>query len=157
MTADGPDIVGRCVSSLLLLVGLGDLAGLGDRAAELGLEMVGLLAVAVLRTGFLAGCGCQPVFRVMVGGECVRFTGGLGLSTNKESVLLDLLSEDLFVGGDFFMGALLGRFEAVVSLLFVGGEGFFLAADSFLSSLSLEGRAGATGDFGVGVLAFLSR
>ena len=85
----------------------------------------------------------------MVGGECVRFTGRFGLSTNKESVLLDRLREDLFTGGDFFM--------ANVSLLFAGGEGFFLAAVSFLSSLSLEGRAGATGDFGVGVLALLSR
>ena len=55
MTATGPDMVGRRVSSLLLLVGRGDLAGLGDRAAEFGLERVGLVAVAVLRTGFLAG------------------------------------------------------------------------------------------------------
>ena len=85
----------------------------------------------------------------MVGGECARFTGRFGLSTNKESVLLDRLREDLFTGGDFF--------TADVSLLFAGGEGFFLAADSFLLSLSLEGRAGTTGDFGVGVLALLSR
>lgn len=93
----------------------------------------------------------------MVGGECVRFTGVLGLSTNKESVLLDLLREDLFIGGDFLTGDLLRIFEDDDSLLFAGGEGFFLAADSFLSSLSLDGRAGATGDFGVGVLALLSR
>jgi hypothetical protein len=93
----------------------------------------------------------------MVGGECERFTGGFGLSTNKESVLLDRLREDLFIGGDFFICGLLCRFEVVVSLLFPGGEGFFLAAVSFLSSFCLEGRAGATGDFGVGVLALLSR
>ncbi len=47
-------MVGRRVSSLLLLTGLGDLAGLGDRAIEFGFEMEGLLAVVVLRTGFLA-------------------------------------------------------------------------------------------------------
>ena len=156
LTPTGPDMVGLCVSSLLLLAGLGDLAGRGDLVAEFGLERAGLVEVAVLRTGFLAGCGCQPVFRVMVGGDCARFTGGFGfgLSANKESVLLDLLRDDLFIGGDFFTGCTL---EADVSLLFAGGEGFFLVADSFLSSFSLEGRAGTTGDFGVGVLAFLSR
>ena len=145
---------------MLLLTGRGDLAGRGDRPAELGLEIAGLPMVVVLRTGFLTGCGCQPVFRAMVGGERVRFTDCFGLSTNKESVLLDRLRDDLFIGGDFFTGDLLRRFEEVVSLLFEGGEGFFLAADSFLSSFSLDGRAGTTGtagDFGVGVFAFLSR
>ena len=154
LTAIGPDTVGRDVSSLLLLFGLGDLAGLGDLVAVFGLETVGLLEVAVLRTGFFAGCGCQPVFRVMEGGECVCFTGLFGLSNNKESELLDLLRDDLFIGGDFLTGDLLGRFKAGVSLFFMGGEGFFLAADNFLSSFSLEGRAGTIGDFGVGVDPF---
>ena len=159
----GPDIVGRDVSSLLRLFGLGDLAGRGDLPAEDGLEMAGLV---VLMTGCLTACGCQPVLRMLAGGECICFTGGLGLSTSSESVLFDLLREDLFTGGDFFAGSLLGlagtcTTVAVVSLLFIGGEGSFLAADSFLSSFSLEGRAGAgdltAGGVGVDPFCFLSR
>lgn len=154
--ASGPDVVGRVLSSLLCLVGLGDLAALGDLVAEVGLEMAGLV---VLITGCLAGCGCQPEFRALVGGESVRFIVGLALSTNKESLLFDRLRADLCTGGDFFAGSLLGFLGAfpVVSRFFEGGERSFLAADSFLSNFSLGGRAGAVEDVtggGVGVDPF---
>lgn len=147
---------GRDDSSLLLLVGLGDLAGLGDLVdvAELGLEMEGLLEEVVLVTGLLTACGCQPVLRVRVGGEWTRFTVGLGFSVNKESVLFDLFRDDLCAGGDLFTSDLSGfldRFVADVSLL-------GLAADTF----SLGGREGAVGDLiagevGVDFLLLLSR
>lgn len=126
LRASGPDVVGRVLSSLLCLVGLGDLACLGDLVAEVGLEMAGLV---VLITGCLAGCGCQPEFRALVGGESVSFIVGLALSTNKESLLFDRVRADLCTGGDFFTGTctLLGflgasPFETVVSCLFEGGE-----------------------------------
>lgn len=127
--------------------------------AEVGLEMAGLV---VLRTGCLAGCGCQPEFRALVDGESVCFIVGLAFLTNKESLLFDRLRVDLCTGGDLFTGSLLGflggcPFETVVSWLFEGGERPFLAADSFLSSFSLGGSAGAVGDVtggGVGVDPF---
>ena len=77
-----------------------------------------------------------------VGGECTRFTAGLGLLPNKQSLLFDLLRDDLLTGGDILTGCLFVTFDVEISLLLDGGEGSFLVADNFLSSFPLEGRAG---------------